>query len=625
MGKRVDLSKEIVTKRKITRKMTTYTSHPLYTTDIVNDITTESEEINESQELEQQTAEENNSNENDDNNNNNTTNDSEENNENSDNLENQNENINNHSTTNEKLQKAQEMKEKLEKLRKTNKKAKQAKDTQAAVAILKNPLTIKILLIILVVVVCILGFALLISIITNMSNSSIAFGGMYQVRCKEMTVIYVDKNNGYEVTGTETFSLTDYVAGVVAAEVGGFVNKEVYKTYALAARTFGLKYASEDCTIEGSARKQAFKDITESTDESSKLIYEAVQETEGQVLISNNELYPVAYDAFCYIDKDSNYYTLSQKEQKIPTDWVESNIGNYYYKNCPCNASDKSMTDCWSSNGSWRDGGHGGGMSQYGAYYLATELGYTYDEILNYYYGDDGITISSNSFIGSIAGLEIKDTTSGNLLQEPITSFLNSKGSSLEEMNAFIHDSVVKNGVGTRAGVVTAAVSMINYLYDNFNTSLPYYWGGNSQTIGLPKKIGVYSPSAPSSYTGRTNYYISFDCSGFVSWAIKNGGYELPRLTTSGFHSYFSHNSCNIKDSDCIGQPGDLINSNGCHVQIIIAVDQENGKYYIAESSGSVAMKEWGMHKGNCGNKKETRIIHMDEYYNDYENVNPNY
>ena len=57
MGKRVDLSKEIVTKRKITRKMTTYTSHSFYTTDIVNDITTESEEINESQELEQQTAE----------------------------------------------------------------------------------------------------------------------------------------------------------------------------------------------------------------------------------------------------------------------------------------------------------------------------------------------------------------------------------------------------------------------------------------------------------------------------------------------------------------------------------------------------------------------------------------
>jgi len=622
MGKRVDLSKEIVTKNKINRKLTTYTSRSFFTTNIVNGITTESEETNESQEIEQNTAEENNSNENNDNNNDNATEKSEENNEKSDNSQDLNENSTTPSTKKETLQKAKEMKERLDKLRKTNKKT---KDAKTLAAILKNPLTLKILLIVLVIAMGILGFVLLISIITNMSNSSIAFGGMYNIRCKEMTVIFVDKNNGYEVTGSQTYSLTDYVAGVVAAEVGGFVNKEVYKTYALAARTFGLMHASEDCTIEGSARRQAFKDITESTDEASKLIYEAVQETEGQVLISNNDLYSIAYDAFCYIDKDSNYYTLSQKGQKIPTDWVESNIGNYYYKNCPCNANDKSMTDCWSSSGSWRDGGHGSGMSQYGAYYLAKELGYTYDEILNYYFGDDGVTISSNYFLSSIAGLEIKDTTNGDLLYEPITTFLESRGSSLEELNSFVYNSVKENGVGTRAGVVTAAVSMINYLYDNFNTSLPYYWGGSSQTIGLPKKIGIYSPSSASSYTGKTDYHISFDCSGFVSWVIKNGGYELPRLTTVGFHDTFAKNSCNIRDENCIGQPGDLINSRGCHVQMIIAVDQENGKYYIAESSGSVAMKQWGMHTSNCGNKKETRIIHMDEYYNNPNNINPNY
>lgn len=495
--------------------------------------------------------------------------------------------------------------------------------------ILKMPIKAKIILIALVPLITMLVLMFCVILLfqddeeTIMQNK-IGFSGMYDVRCKEMTVIFVDKNNGYEVTGSQTYSLTDYVAGVLYAEIRGLSNSEIYKTYALAARTFGLMHADENCAIENSSRRQNFIDITDRPNEIANMIYEAVEETEGQVLISNNDLYSLAYDAFCYIDKDSNYYTLSQKGQKIPTDWVESNIGNYYYKNCPCNANDKSMTDCWSSNGSWRDGGHGGGMSQYGAYYLATELGYTYDEILNYYFGDDGVTISSNYFLSSIAGLEIKDTTKANKLQEPITDFLNSKGSSLEEMNSFIYNSVKENGVGTRAGVVTAAVSMINYLYDNFNTSLPYYWGGSSQTIGLPKKIGVYSPSRPSSYTGRTDYYISFDCSGFVSWAIKNGGYELPRLTTVGFHSNFAKNSCNIRDEDCIGQPGDLINSNGCHVQMIIAVDQENGKYYIAESSGTVAMKQWGMHKGNCGNK-ETRIIHMDEYYNNYDNVNPNY
>ena len=201
--------------------------------------------------------------------------------------------------------------------------------------------------------------------------------------------------------------------------------------------------------------------------------------------------------------------------------------------------------------------------------------------------------------------------------------FLNSKGSSLENLNAFIYDSVQEQGAGTRAGVVTAAVSMINYLYDNFNVRLPYYWGGSSGSIGLPASFGTYSPSAVSR-GGNVNYYKSFDCSGFVSWAIKNGGYNFSRITTSGFNSQFSHNSCNITDKNCIGQPGDLINSNQGHVELIIAVDQENGKYFIAHSGGpGVVMMERDMHTGHSG--KTTKILFMEEFYSNPMNVNPDY
>ena len=461
------------------------------------------------------------------------------------------------------------------------------------------------------------------------TKSRIAFGGMYNGRCSEMTVIFVDSKNGYQPTGTQTYNMTDYVAGVVYAEVGGFKNIEVYKTFAVAARTFGLKHASEDCTIEGSARRQAFKDVTNIDNEYVKLIYEAVEATEGQVLLSNGDLYSIQYDAFCFIDKDSNYYTLSQKNQKIPTEWAESNVWSKAYLNCPCDLKDESMTECWNGK-TWEDGGHGRGMSQYGSLYLARELDYTYDQILNYYYGDDEITISSNSFMGgiegitSIAGLEIKDTTKASYLKQPITEFLNSKGSSLDNLNAFIHDSVVDQGAGTRAGVVTAAVSMINYLYDNFNVRLPYYWGGSSERIGLPSTFGTYSPSSVSR-GGNVNYYKSFDCSGFVSWVIKNGGYNFSRISTSGFDSRFSQNSCDITDANCIGQPGDLINSRNGHVELIIAVDQEKGKYFIAHSGGpGVVMMERNMHTKNYGSTI-TRILFMDEFYNNPLNVNPNY
>ena len=165
---------------------------------------------------------------------------------------------------------------------------------------------------------------------------------------------------------------------------------------------------------------------------------------------------------------------------------------------------------------------------------------------------------------------------------------------------------------------------MINYLYDNFNIRLPYYWGGSSHSIGLPSSFGTYQPS-PVSRGGNINYYKSFDCSGFVSWAISNGGYNFTRRTTTGFDSEFSHNSCNIKDSSCIGQPGDLINSRDGHVELIIAVDEPNNKYFIAHSSGpGVVMQERDMHTGNSSNSI-TKIIFMEEFYSNPSNINPNY
>lgn len=486
------------------------------------------------------------------------------------------------------------------------------------------PIKFKTFLIILIILIPILFlmFFLVLSDKNSSTGSSLSFNGFYTSKCDDVTVVFVDPLNNYEVTGTETYNMTDYVAGVVAAEVGGLANKEVYKTFAVAARTYAELNFDDQCTIESSERFQVFKDITKSTTNDSELIYDAVKETDGQVITENGNLYLTEYDAFCYISKDSNNYTLSQQNQQIPVSWVNSNVGNSIYRNCPCEANDSSMTECW-VNGQWSDGGHGRGMSQYGALYLASEEDYTYEEILSYYYGDD-IVIASNSFITSIAGLEIKDTTSASSLNEPITSFLNSNGSSLDDLNNFVHDSVSSIGAGTREGVVTAAVSMINYLYDNFNTKLPYYWDGKTSGNTIPSIFGTYQPSAMSR-NGNTYYYISFDCSGFVSWAIRAGGYNLTNQTSYSFDALYSDDSCVITDSSCVGQPGDLINSPNGHVELIVAVDIDNGKYFIAHSgTAGVVMTQRDMHTGNS-TTSTTKVIFMDNYYNNSSNVNDSY
>ena len=445
-------------------------------------------------------------------------------------------------------------------------------------------------------------------------ESANATGINYYLRCSEVNVISTDSSGN---STSKTYPLEEYVAGVVAGEVGGFNNLEVYKAFAIAARTY-FASVENNCTIVSGESAQMFSETSD------KLIIQAAEETKGQVILKDNNLLMTEYDAFCFVEKTNEYYTLSQVNQKIPTSWVDSHVGRYDYKNCPCEKPDPSMTSCFNSEGRYLDGGHGRGMSQYGALYLATEENLTHEQILAYYYGSD-IVISTGA-ISTIAGLEVKNTTNAKELNVSLDEFLKSQGSSAAIAEQSIYNTVLSNGAGTRAGAVTAAVSLINYLYDNYNVRIPYYWTGAYSKVGINYNFG--GPTTPRTSPGGITYTkAGFDCSGFVSWAIRNGGYKFGRLDTRNFHNRFSSDSCAITSQSCIGQPGDLINSASCHVQMIVSVDEAHKSYYVAESSGSygVIMRQVSMHSGNCGKKAETRILHMDNFYNNQNNVDKNF
>lgn len=430
------------------------------------------------------------------------------------------------------------------------------------------------------------------------SSSNLAMSGYYASRCSEVTVIFTDKSNDYEVTGTNTYPLEEYVAGVVAGEVAFLGSLEVDKEFAIAARTYLLTHDDGNCTIESSDRKQVFRELTNSPTD--QLALEAANETAGRVLLSGNELYSVGYDAFCSIAKDENYYTIKQQNQKIPIDWVDSQRG---------------IAESWKQGTC--AGNHGRGLSQWGSFYLATEKDYTYEELLEFYLGDDNVTISTTGVINSDAKV-----TNGTQIDISIGSYLANHGSSIEELNRTLEESVASAGKGTREGVVTAAVTLINYLYDNYKITIPYYWGGHYQNYGIPETMGSLTSPITSIY-GTVYKHSGFDCSGFVSWAIKNGGYIMDkRKTTSTFYSTFGSDSCLANDYYCVGQIGDLINSN-VHVQLIVSVDVDSEQYIVAESTGEkgLVMSAQYMHAGDSS----TRILHMDSFYNNKNNVDPNY
>ena len=174
--------------------------------------------------------------------------------------------------------------------------------------LLQNPAAKKIMINIAIIAIPIILLLVLIlcivAAISGTDSSSIAMGGYYSMRCPEVTVIFTDKKNGYAVTGTGTYSLEEYVAGVVAGEVGFLGSIEVDKAFAVAARTFLLTHDDGTCTIESSDRRQVFRELTESPTDI--LAMQAAEETAGQVLLSNNELYGTQYDAFACIAKDDN-------------------------------------------------------------------------------------------------------------------------------------------------------------------------------------------------------------------------------------------------------------------------------------------------------------------------------
>ncbi len=163
--------------------------------------------------------------------------------------------------------------------------------------------------------------------------------------------------------------IDDYVAGVIQAEVGGFDNEEIYKVFSVVVKTYLFRNSSiEDnyCYISNSSNAQNYVEPT------NEKIMEVVKANHALVLTKNGEYASTEYDAFCLDHETDKYYIIKQKKQAFPKKWIERLINQFGDPN-------------------WLEeecaGGHGRGMSQYGAYYLISVLKYDWKSVLDYYYG----------------------------------------------------------------------------------------------------------------------------------------------------------------------------------------------------------------------------------------------
>ena len=195
---------------------------------------------------------------------------------------------------------------------------------------------------------------------------------------------------------------------------------------------------------------------------------------------------------------------------------------------------------------------------------------------------------------------------------------MSSNGTSLEEFNELIADNVDDAGFGTREGVVAAGVTLIAELGDNYGVKVPYYWGGGHADGVVVGALGYWgSTECRTSANGRVYDRCGLDCSGFVPWAIKNGGYNMSQNLASNFQYIKGARRVSLSSNSAVVQPGDLLESDS-HVVLVVAIDEEKKQYICAEAAGYdygvlFVRRPFGS-DGYWG-------VDMEEYYNNEANV----
>lgn len=389
-----------------------------------------------------------------------------------------------------------------------------------------------------------------------------------------------------------TYPLEEYVAGVVQSEVGMMNDLTTYEVFAIAARTFALNRLknSDSCSIPGNQSAQVFRP----TD--NELIIQATQNTRGLVLTRDGELFSTMYDAFCWTEKDDNYYYMCQgnydtgEPLEIPVEWANQYVAQW---------SGQVFLD----NPEYMS--HGQGMSQHGVYYLSASEGYTRDEIFAYFYGSSSELMSiyqTFAYNGEYALNPNDELYQGLafLTGTSLEELMANSGSSVAELNSYLASVAQSSGMGTRSAVVGSAVSLIGSLAE-LGYKLPYQWGGKYYSIGASPYWGEeannltywcnnYATVYGNTSVCTTNYrWQSFDCSGFVNWALMNGfGFSsFNELSNAGvYQATETSNTIALNANRAVCAPGDVLVNTG-HIMLIVGLDDTNKQYIVAESTGS--------------------------------------
>lgn len=271
------------------------------------------------------------------------------------------------------------------------------------------------------------------------------------------------------------------------------------------------------------------------------------------------------------------------------------------------------------------------------------------DEIISKKIGETKIYKDENTYMNVIVTDLINLPNINNKQYVPCNRYNNEENILIDNMLKY---NVLEAGYQTRAGVVAAA----RFLTLKFPYKIPYFYENgrmNGTGVNIADGEGRYyhkglylsemkkqeikaKISGPSSWgCPLTNWEDDpdygfvwgkkmpngLDCSGFVTWALYNGGFD-PGDRGAGESEYlnqvtdlgkFTHLTNSLINSDII-KAGDIFNFWG-HVALIIGIDDEN--YYVAESLQNFYGLVVRTYKKTKVMNTFKYVVLMDEYYKD--------
>ncbi|MDD4809197.1 MAG: M23 family metallopeptidase [Bacilli bacterium] len=204
----------------------------------------------------------------------------------------------------------------------------------------------------------------------------------------------------------------------------------------------------------------------------------------------------------------------------------------------------------------------------------------------------------------------------GNVLEGAITCGM-FDNVELQAMNNALKSRVETAGMSTRSGVVAAA----RYLVNDLGVKIPYWWGGKYTQVGLNSEWGCKKPIIAGGSVRQAAgelWPLGLDCSGYVSWAIRNGGYKASTILEGTSNQYrFTDDKKPWRDPETMDSVkiGDLAWRYG-HIGIILGIDKANCIYSVAEAVTAGLV----VNRYDCTGSTFSNIILMDDYYNNDAN-----